>query len=85
MSRIRPEIKPMPPAAVCAHFGIEYCTVNQAMARLGLSRARVRELIEQGRLGVPKQQWGRIVVQVGRVERFERRTPGRKGRCLATS
>jgi hypothetical protein len=61
MSRIRSEIKPVPPAHVCAHFGVtphSFCTINEAMARLGLSRVRVRELIEQGRLGVPRQQWG---------------------------
>jgi excisionase family DNA binding protein len=84
MSRIRDEIAAMPPFAVCAQLGFEYCTIDEAAARLGVSRRRVRELIEQCRLGTPRQRWGRIFVPVGLVERFERRKPGRKSHFAET-
>ena len=74
MSRIRPEIKRLEPAAA----GAWYCTVRDAMAWLGLSRARVRELIEQGRLGTLGQCWGRLLIEKRFVQRFERREAERR-------
>jgi hypothetical protein len=68
MSRIRPEIKHLPPIVAASW----YCTIAEAMAFLGLSRVRVRELIEQHRLGEPAQCWGRLLLRRDCVERFER-------------
>jgi excisionase family DNA binding protein len=72
--RIRPEIKRVPPPVAASW----YFTIDEAMAYLALSRVRIRELIDQNRLGEPAQCWGRLLIRKDCVERFDH------GRVAAT-